>query len=466
MAAPNQFLRRANLGFYHAIVISAVYEFTKGFNTNDAQSFFKPLRRCIEEHPFLSVVVGDKHTDKAYFERVPTISLKDHITILSSLSAAHDASAEIEKVLGGDLDQPFPEGIPPWRIIVLPLQSSQALIVFSFSHSIGDGPTGTSFHRSFLKAVRTTPKAALESASSSITTPELPLPAPFDTPERLPISWSFLLGPLLGDILPRFLANLLGLKAQASTVDKGTWLGTRLMFFHPDGPRSRLKLREIPAPVVANAVRVSRTHDAKLTGVLQQIIVRALSKAIDDASVTNFVSETAVNMRKSVGVHEDEMGEFASGCYLPYVRPAATDAPLSEEEWEAARVATRKLAMTASTLQDQPIGLLRYAPSVRKWMAAKIGQERGSSFEMSNVGVFDVGRDGDAVWSARVVKAIFAQPGHVASSPIAFNIVTTKGRSMVYTATWPLGALGVPEEQEDAFMTRVCDSIDADVAAL
>ncbi|KAH7361593.1 hypothetical protein B0T11DRAFT_327758 [Plectosphaerella cucumerina] len=481
MAAQNKFLRyaspnekrtisREDLGFYNAVIISAVYDFGNGFDATTPKSFFEPLRHCIEAHPFLCVVVGDKHTDKGYYERVPKMNLPDHVAVLDSVSKEADVSAAMEAVMARELNKPFAQGIPPWRIVVLPFAGSQALVVFSFSHTLGDGPNGTSFHRSFLKAVRETSKTAPELAVSTLTTPDTALPAPFDTPAHLPISWSFLLGPLIGNILPRFLADFFGFKAQASTVDAGTWLGTRTMFFDAATNTNRLKLRELPSSAVANATRAARAHDAKLSGVLAQLIARGLGRAIGDGKgVTNYVVETAVNMRRSVGVHEDEMGEFASGCYLrvPHVDAVEPGTPLSDAEWEGAKAATQKLALAAVKLQDQPVGLLRYASSVRQWLAGKVGSERGSSFELSNIGLFDPDRDGGAApGGPRIVKAMFAQPGHVTSSAIAFNVLCLKGGVLAYTATWQVGALGIPAEDEEAFVTKVCDGIDADFAAL
>lgn len=428
------------------------------------------MRQCIEEHPFLSAVVGDAHTDKAYYERVPSITIEDHLTILPQLPKGEDPSAAISSTLEKDLDRPYRSEIPRWRIIVLPLQSSQVFITFSFSHTTGDGPTGVAFHRSFLKALRDAPNskdASPSPPSGVVATPNKPLGAPFDTPERLPISWSFLLAPLLGEILPNFLANLLGLKASPASTDAGTWLGTRVASFDPETHRSKLQLREIDAPALAGALRAARAHDAKLTGVMLQLISRALSSALpDSAGVTNFVSQAAVNMRGSVGVPPGEMGEFASGTYVRSLRLTEPGPPLSEVEWAQAREATRQLAETASTLQDQAIGLLRYAPSVRKWVASKIGQERDSSVEMSNLGVVapEQGDAGDGL--ARIVKMVFAQPGHVNGPPISFNFVSVKGGGLIYTATWPVGALGIPEEDEDAFVSKVCESLDANIRAL
>ncbi len=211
-------------------------------------------------------------------------------------------------------------------------------------------------------------------------------------------------------------------------------------------------------------------NGAKLTAVLHCLIVRALSKRLPPASdvrdgvkATNFVSQTAINMRRAAGAQEDEMGEFASGVYLRHARVSdtVTDGPLSEEEWAAARDSTEKFAGAASRLSDQPIGLLRYAPSIRKWMAGKLGQRRDCSYELSNVGVFDFEGEGEESSRVKIRELVFAQPGMVVGCPICVNVASVKGGSLVYAVTWPGGALEIDEGEEE-FIAEVCDSVRED----
>lgn len=461
-ASPNErrAISREDLGFYHAVVIAAVYDFGETFDATNADGFYAPLKQCIDEHSFLSAVVRDAHGDKAYYVRAPTINLAEHITVLSQVQEGQDAREAMEKLIGKELDRPFTPSIPHWRVVVLPLDSCEVLVVFAFSHGIGDGPTGLSFHRSFLSALRAAPSSPQPSSSAAIvTTIHKPLGEPFDTPTRLPISWSFLLGPLLGAILPSFLASLLGVRASVSAVTPTTWTGTPSSF-NPTTHRSGIKLRFVSSDALVNALRVTRSHEgAKLTALLQVFIVRALSRALPPSTHDTFVSQTAINMRPSVSVPPNEMGEFANGSYLVWPRVASTSPSqeLSEEDWVRVREGTKKLAKAAATLTDQPIGLLRYAPSVRGWTEEKLSKDRDASFEMSNIGMVDsgIGLDGD---KARMVKMIFAQPGHVISSPIAFNFVSVKGGELVYTVTWPCGALGLGKtETEELFVERVCE---------
>lgn len=443
-------ISREDVGHYHGVIIGGVYQVGDDFIWNTKDSYFTALKHCVDTQPWLRVLVGDAHTDKAFYERAVAIDLADHVVVTE---AAGDGAVAIERLLADRLDRAFPKGIPPWRIIVLPLGPSEVFVAFDCSHTLGDGPTGQAFHRTFLEGLCLTHVAT----ASGVTIPEFTLPEPFDTPARLPISWSFLLAPILAAYIPAFISRLLGFKMQVSTTDEGTWAGAP-MFFDP-AVRSKIHLREIESSVLKKALQATRSHDAKLTATFQQLIVRALAKELSDTRSTNFVTQTAINMRPAAGIPKFEMGEYVSGCYNLYPR----DEISSSFDWASASARTTSLASSAATLQDQAISLLRYLPSIRKWTLGKVGGRRDCSIEISNIGSFDL-ETKDAA-KARMTKMVFAQPGHVTGPPISFNLASVRGGELVYTVTWQPGAMGI-EGDEDALVERVCDSVDAGFAAL
>ncbi|CAG7939510.1 unnamed protein product [Penicillium salamii] len=469
-ASPNErrTISREDVGFYHALVIGAVYEIpSDAIDINSARSFISPLTCCVQEYPYLGVVVKDKDTEQSFYEACSSVNLEHHISIIQKEPSSDGENATIQQCLPEILDRPWPADLPPWRIVVVPLTpeapgSTRCFIAFAFSHALGDGMVGVAFHRTFLNALRRS--SGSKDDSFLVTLPSKTLAEPFDTPERLPISWSFLLEPLIAVYLPKFIGKLLGLRAAASTVDAGTWIGPP-MFFDPTATEtSRVRILEIEAPLVQTAVRVSRSHDTKLTGTIHQMIIRALSKAIPDASVTNFVSGTPVDMRASIGIPGLTWGLFVSGYYGVHPRPSGTEAPkFSEESWTAARTMTKGMSACAATLQDQAIGLLGYVPGIRKWTLSKLGQQRDSSYELSNLLAFDNSDEGHP---CRVSKMVFSQPGNVTSAPLVFNVISVKGGSLMCTVSWQAGALGVPLDEERAFVDGICLSIRADFESL
>ncbi|KAE8149939.1 hypothetical protein BDV25DRAFT_140323 [Aspergillus avenaceus] len=466
-ASPNErrTISREDLGFYNAVVIGSVYELAGDVDIYTAETFISALKDCVLEHPSLGVVVKDKHTEKPFYEAVSSIELHQHISIVHEEIGSEGEAKVFERVLPPILDRPFPADIPPWRIVVLPLPSNtstvtRCFVCFAFSHSLGDGMVGLAFHRTFLEKWRQS--TSTKSESSTVTLPSRTLPEPFDTPTRLPISWGFLLGPLLAVYLPKFLCGMLGLHATAGTINDGTWTGSPMFFNPASTSNSRVKILEIEAPLVQNAIQVVRTHDAKLTATIHQMIIRALSKAIPNNDVTNFVAGTAVDMRGAIGKPAYTWGLFVAGHYEGHERLKDAQQPISDELWTAAGVMTKALAGCATRLHDQSIGLLRYVPSIRKWTLDKLGCNRDSSYEVSNLLAFDGGAEPEC----RISKMVFCQPGNVTSAPMAFNILSVKGGSLMCTVSWQIGALGVPLDEEVEFVDGICSSIQADFKAL
>ncbi|KAJ5094861.1 hypothetical protein N7456_010722 [Penicillium angulare] len=466
-------INREALGFYNALAIAAVYEIdNENIDLKSPLSFASPLQQCVQKYPFLRVIVKDTETEKPSYHGRSEINLQDHISIIHSDDVGGGKEMGIfEKVLPPILDRPWPANIPAWRIIVLPLDPAhnskvkRCLIAFSFSHTLGDGMVGVTFHETFLQAWRETPTADSERAFV-VNLPIQDLPLPFDTPERLPISWGFLLGPVVAAWLPKFLANMLGLRASASTIDAGTWTGSRIFFDQSSGTNTQLKLLEIEAPLLQKVLQLSRQHDAKFTATLHQMILRALSKGIRDPKVTNFVSATAVDMRGSIGTPGSTWGLFVSGHYEVHFRPINANLPaLPSDMWSAASVMTKALAGCGSRLQDQAIGLLRYAPSIMSWTKGKIGQLRDCSYELSNLLSF---RDVDAGTSEdiNISKMIFSQPGNTTSGPLVFNIISVQGGHLVCAVSWQHGALGLPIEEEVPLVNAICASIRSDFESL
>ncbi|KAJ5778882.1 hypothetical protein N7457_006602 [Penicillium paradoxum] len=474
LASPNErrTISREDVGFYNALLIGGVYELAgKDIDITSAQSFIAPLKYCIENHPYLSVIVKEKHTEKPAYEAVSSIDLHDHVAILHEDESASDETAAIQKALPAILDRPWPADTPPWRIVVLPLASShdrtvtRCFIAFSFSHTLGDGMVGVAFHHTFLEAWRQSADTASD-ASFLVTPSSQALGEPFDTPDRLPISWKYLLEPLIAAYLPKFVGKLLGIRASASTIDAGTWVGPPIFFDPQAALQSRVRLLEIEAPLVKKALQAARSHDTKLTATFHQMIVRALSKAIPNPDITNFVSGTPVDMRASIGTPSLTWGLFVSGIYKMHARiPDATESAFSKEMWAASSSMTKELAACGARLQDQAVGLLRYVPNMRNWTLSKIGQQRDSSYELSNLLAFDNLDDG-AEKRCKITKMVFSQPGNPPSAPLAFNIISVKGGSLVCTVSWQAGALGVSVEDELAFVNQICSSIRADFESL
>jgi hypothetical protein len=420
----------------------------------------------------LSAIVERVETEAPIYVRVPSLDLRNHVDITrtANLSQCQDETRIVEDAIPSILDATWPKAIPPWKLTVLPFLNdglknrARCFLAFSFSHSLGDGISGLAFHRSLLDALQEPRKINEEADVLTAPSSSKLFPEPFDTPERLPISWSFFLSPFLSVYLPKFISAALGFRTAVTTITPGTWTATP-GFYDTANHHTAVKILEFDASTVSNAVKVCRKHNAKLTALIHQIIIRALSECLpEDMDRDNFVSGTAINMRPAIGVSDNQMGLFVSGYFD--VHSCLNTAHANDEElWDNASTMSSALANASVKLQDQPIGLLRYLPSVRSWTLGKLGQKRDSSYEISNLVTFDASppsaaSPGKGASKCTLEKLVFSQPANTVSSPLTFNIVSVKAGSLVCVVSWQIGALGLDEGDEKEFVKRVCEVID------
>jgi hypothetical protein len=449
------------------VVVGAIYELQDPeFDLTKARTFHAAIKSCVDEHPFLSaqVVDGDINYPKPTYWRGSKLNIDDnHLTLIEKPTDESGIEGFVENLhhqVKGDHSSPL------WSLCILPLRTDHThqkkfFAAFVFSHVLGDGMSGLAFHHSFLRSLQRKDSAP---ESNIIATGTAAFPAPFDIASRLPISWLFLLAPLLAVFMPKFLSNLLGLRAAASIIDSGTWLGPTIFFDASQTEQTRIKMITIESDTLRKNLQACRQNQAKLTGALHQVILHALKAKINQPGITNFASQTAVNMRGSICASDDEMGLFVSGYYENHWKENIAEIG-SEKFWQAARHTSNELAKCAATLQDQPIGLLRFLPSIRSWTQGKLGQKRDGSYEVSNLGAFRRNQS-DANSRANMSKIVFSQPANIPGAPLTFNFVSVQGGSLVCVVSWQVGALGLEKDKERSFVDEICVSIQRDLETL
>ncbi|CZS91493.1 uncharacterized protein RAG0_02101 [Rhynchosporium agropyri] len=264
----------------------------------------------------------------------------------------------------------------------------------------------------------------------------------FDRPENLLISWTYLLSPLLGQYLPKWLSSLSGITTELNAVTNSTWTGTP-MFYDPENVRTGVELFTIDRDTVEGALKLCCMNGAKLTGLLHQMILDTLSNSLPQPHTFDRLGGgTALNMRPPKGVSNDEMINFASGDFQIY--PQKT---------------TDRLAVRAKETQDQPLGLLRYLLSVRGWTQSKSGGRREDSYAISNLmAPQPLGK----VDKCAVKKMVFCRPTDVAGgAALSVNVVSVRDGPMNITVSWQANGLEVGSfEDEVAFVGSLCSHIE------
>ena len=426
------------------------------------------MKACVDAHPILSAVVQAEDSSDPTLVRHAELDLKRHVCV----QVLDDTVTSEEDVLKSKLselhDVQFDHGElnPPWRVVAIPLAGrAKCVVAFVYSHSVGDGLSGLAFQRTFLDNLRTKTDW---NGRSTIPTPDVPLLPTID--DRLSISWAYLLGPILGTYLPNFVSKCMGFPTHLTPLTDSTWTALPT-FYKPEAHKTGIEFIEINSETVEAVRNECRKHQARISGLLHQFIVHALSISLPSAvDNRDFVSATATNLRQHLtGFPSDAMGLYSSSFYAFHcaegLSTGSADAIREldyDRMWSEARILTSRFAESAATTKNQPIGLLKYIRNLRLWTLGQIGKRRSNSYELSNAMSFDpTPEDGiqgtrrDSEW--KLEKLIFSQPANATGSALNFNVVSLKGGPMVISLTWQVGALGIIDEAD--FAKRVCSII-------
>ncbi|TIA40714.1 hypothetical protein D6C79_07382 [Aureobasidium pullulans] len=468
-----RYITRQSLGYYRTLAIGGIYTVDQASATKIPQQTFVPaLKHCVATHPLLSATIEGQDTESPSFARPKTLDLHNHVEILCTDdlgSGAADLSEKdlIHRVTNRTLDLELSdvEITPPWKVVVfsLPGQGStqRLFILFAYYHSHGDGKSALAFHKTFLQGLN---QESNVGDNFLCETPSVALPSTIEQAGKLSISWSYLLSPLFGAYLPEAVVKSLGLRASTTPKSADAWTGKRVPFNH-DTFSTGLEFFSVPHQTMDAALRLCRAHDVKFTGLLHQLIVRALSEALPGSlTIGSFVASTVVDLRPLLnGIGPNDMScPGPTAAFELFSRSKPTDwnnwtQPQSGSPiWTAARRTTKDVAKCASTLHDQPIGLLSYLSKFRPWMQGEAEKDRDTSYEISNLGVFDP-KAGSQKGAWDVESMFFAQPANLLGGCLAFSVVTRKGGDMTVSVTWQEETLGVEEEQ--AFVARTCHLI-------
>ena len=428
-------------------------------NLSLEDSLIRALKRCVASHPILSACIVGEETEAPEFARPAFLNLNDHIDILASQQSPDilDEKDLIKLVLAQTNDHVFTscDKTPPWKITVLPLldgeqqKTNRYLILFGYYHSHGDGKSGLAFHKTLLSGLKQAHNAnCVYDGVPKFESPSISLLPTLEMAGRLSISWSYLLSPLLGAYLPSFVANPLEIRASATPEAVDQWAGNKT-FFDRDGYQTRLEVISVDHNHVQKILQACRKHNVKFTGLLHQVIVQALSKELPSERAGCFVSQTAVDLRSHLnGITDDDMALCPTAYYELFTRTVENDASksMSDAVWDAARSTTQSLARCASTLNDQPVGLLSYLRNMYPWTRGQIGKRRECSYEVSNIMSFNPGPIvPEKRWN--IESMIFSQPANVSSGCLNINVVSRHQGDLTVVISWQAGALDVQDEQ-------------------
>jgi hypothetical protein len=446
---------RHDLGLYGNLIVAGLYQLDLDTNQDYKQVFVAALKRCIVIQPILSASIGEPEERPSYV-RPDFLDLNNHITFLPPLTKVVSDKQVTRNFLTSfiDISPRYKSGIPAWRLVVQPLSSSSFWAGFSYCHSVGDGRSGLAFHRSLCQILQQA-EVSTTAANMTMTMPTAgiaALPPAMENAVVLPISWGFLLGPLLEVYLPKPLSSFFGLAS--TTEDK--WTAGSYTNNNGKDRVTGIEVVTLDAATTLQLLKACKAHNTKFTGLLHQAIAQSIATALirvgkvpSPQRTITLSASTPLDLRKLVPQYTtDTIINCASQATETWtITPIPAEGePLPKNIWTAATTTSAHLATSSSTLSNQVTGLLHYLSNYRSWLSAKLGKPREESFEISNLGVFTSGSVEDDKKRANITHIAFAQPANALGAAIDCGVVSTVEGGLCLTFTWQKDVLDVEDE--------------------
>jgi hypothetical protein len=441
---------RHQVGFYLNVAVAATYHLPDICDLPVKDYVYQASEIAIAEHPVLSAIVADDHTQDPYFVRLPQldldkiISLQDRKPGLLGTEANGEPAPDLDlqTLLAREHNKPFEAPNAFWRLCILLDKENEAqfTVVFVYHHAIGDGSSGKAFHQTFLRALGLTSNP--EKTKSIIPTPQIPL---FPNIELIsPMSLSF-----------SYLAKKLFQAKIYSRRPTGLWTGSKVL----NPTQTRVRLVPFSKSLLSALRHLCHAQDTTITAFLQTIFARAIFAHIP-AEFTRLACTGAISCRRWLPaiVTDETMGVWVQGFEESYLRDAVAISTTAFP-WEEARRSKQTVqAVLRNKGKDSSINLLQFVDDYQEELClSKVGKEREGSFEVSNIGFVDSPTDPE---KTRLQGMVFSQSASVMGNAIEFSVVTGGDGCLVVSVSWQEGVV------EPELVNKVIESAKQEMYAL
>ncbi|KAB5513210.1 alcohol acetyltransferase [Coniochaeta sp. 2T2.1] len=466
---------RHNLGFYRCVCQTTRYNVPLILDNSDIVSVIEhAVAQAILYHPVLQAGIIDEDTASPTWVYLPYLDLSQLIRWERlDASTPSNRDAALQRVLEARHSTLWPDlhRRPGYEFIILGPKTTtdttaeyQSIdIVFAVHHAYADGNSCLILHRTLHHALNNpSPIPSFDPLSHTLTIiTHSPLPPPQEALIEFKLSWPFFLKTLWTELAPSFLKPAPPAPA---------WAGKPISL-HPHNT-SRIRLISFPSPLAADILANCRAKSATLTPLLHVLILHSLSRRLPDKAIANnrsLTSNTPISLRRllpaggKMGFDPDtSMGVILAGQdhrFLPSsISALRALTSLSDNLiFSLTASVSAELKQKVSTLpKDDITALMPWVKDYNARFRQKLGKERGTTWEVSNVGAADFGRrtEGEEKDGWAVDRLVFSQSGAVAGPALAVSVAGVKAGELTIALSWQEGIVeeelveGVKEDLE------------------
>ncbi|KIW74267.1 hypothetical protein Z517_12207 [Fonsecaea pedrosoi CBS 271.37] len=458
---------RHDLKFYLGPAVTVSYKLPNSRSDQLKVCVYKALGDVITRHPILSAIPVDENTQDPYFIRLPEINL-DKCVFFQTRHLDYDPDAgderdgELDELLGTQHSVPYEAPNPFWRLFVLTSSArpSEFTASFFYHHALGDGISGIAFHRTFHSALcQVLSNLEIDPPSTSvITSPSTPLLPSLESAHPLPIStW-------------HILTVLFKHKIWSPSRDPGLWTGSKCIT-----PLGRTGARHLALSASSTTAlkNICRKNGTTISGALQTLVAGALFAHLPE-KFTKVACSGALSVRgflpADAGITEDSMGVWVQGMSDTYTRDHFSTTQHGDSDkgahdllpWPEARRSRQNIERVLSLKgHNTDVGMLRFVQDYQEELfLSKVGKDRDSSFEVSNLGLFKKQPPSGDVEGVEMGRMVFTQSAGVTASAIQVSVVTGADGCLVLGVTWQKGIV------DDDLVEKMLKSVKEEVERL
>jgi hypothetical protein len=393
----------------------------------------------ILQHPALCHGIINEDKPDPAFVLVDSVNLD---LCIEWVAASGGSAEEHEKKLKERLEKAHSERFkdvdrcPPWKLIVMMREEGRSFdAVFAFHHALGDGLSGMVFHRAFAEALNDDIDDDEEPNLKIKIPKQMKMNPPVEKMIDFKLSWSFFLTQIWQSVKPSWWFP----------TSERPWTGPPISKTNLENYQSRVEWFSIPVNQVKAILAECRRNDTTLTGLLHALTILSFSTHVPEAK--SFTSTTPYSLRHLSGLSPtDDFAVQVSAFNALYNTQIISElhtlkdpSTLTAKLWNLAQRFKKDMNLELSRLpHDNMLGLIPYISDMHAFYTKKIGDDRDSTYEISNVGVLKV-KSLVSVDGWTVERVIFSQSGMGTGAGLGINVASVAGGELVVCFTWVKG---------------------------
>ncbi|KAG0369853.1 hypothetical protein BGX24_002261 [Mortierella sp. AD032] len=449
---------RANTLIYMNVVVGArLHELSKTGPSSPprdhaqwVQLLAGPLTWLIQEHPNLSVVVGDHLSATPVFLQMASVDLSRVIRV-TSIDHVADINKVLEEEHGIHFDFSNTE-LPLWRTVVVQVKEDGSFYVLHvYQHSIADGRAGLGL------VERLNIQATMAAVDEPHTLPSVVVIPSTVRAMPPPLEEVINCSPSLGLLIREAFVGLFLPVSVKKAIEKKYWSGEFDATLKVPN-ETEVVAMYLTDEETAQVAQSAKAHKTSVHAILLSAAAFATKAVFLSNSGDNKQGPTTTKMGMKLTtpvtlrpIIKPAITHYVQGNYTSEIASKGIKVKLDTGIWDLAYRFKKQLV--AETTKPKPllghVGLLNYLPKEaggwEKFLTEQVDKEqhgREATLQISNLGIGlkqnQKSTDSTPV-HFKVLDALFSQASSITAASFTFSVVTANG-VLAATSTWQKSA--------------------------